>query len=165
MKKILAILLVTLTFIGCSSDSNETVVHKLVVNQSLKSLKLSDQNGNIKSISPDTKKIVFAFSKDIGHKCNKFFTAQPDSYFKDNKIQFIADISSAPSLIKKMFVLPGLKDFKHTVLVMDNRKLSAEYKPSAKYDDKIVVADIKNQIITSIKYFNSTDELKKYIGN
>ena len=62
----------------------------------------------------------------------------PKSYLADNKVQFVADISAAPSLIKSMFILPGLKEFKHTVLIIDDEHVSASYKPT-KYNDQIVI--------------------------
>jgi len=163
MKQILTALLIALFFIGCNSDSSENVQSKLIVTHNLSSLKLNDQNGKTQIIKPDTKKIVFAFSKDVGHNCNEFFATKPETYLEENKVQFIADISSAPSLIRSMFIMPGLKEFKHTVLIIDDEKISAEYKPATN-NEKIVVADIKNQTITNLTYLDSVDELQKYIA-
>ncbi|MEA1955599.1 MAG: hypothetical protein U9N02_03795 [Campylobacterota bacterium] len=166
MKKIITALLTALLFIGCSSKSetNEAIESKLVLKQSLESLKINDQHGKATPINADTKKVIFAFSKDVGHNCNEFFATKSESYLTDNKIQFVADVSGAPSLIRNMFIMPGLKDFKHTVLVIDDEQISANYKPAIN-NERIIVAYIENKIITNIKYLNSTEELEEEIAN
>ena len=166
MKKIITALLTALLFIGCSSNSktNEAIESKLVVNQSLESLKLNDQHGKATPIKADTKKVIFAFSKDVGHQCNEFFATKPASYLADNKVQFVADISAAPSLIRSMFIMPGLKDLKYSILIIDDKNISASYKPE-KNNEKIIVVSLKNKIITNIKYLDSNKELEKEIAN
>ena len=159
MKKLVLALLTALLFIGCGSQPVEATETKLVVDKNLSDLSLKDQNGNLHSIDKDTKKVVFAFSKNVGHSCNKFFATKGESYLKDNKIQFVADLSKAPSIIRSMFILPGLKDFKHIVLIIDDEKVSANYKP-AEHADKIVVVNLNNQKITSIKYLDSIEDLE-----
>ncbi len=159
MKKLVLALLTALLFIGCGSQPVEATETKLVVDKNLSDLSLKDQNGNLHSIDKDTKKVVFAFSKDVGHSCNEFFATKGESYLKDNKIQFVADLSKAPSIIRSMFILPGLKDFKHIVLIIDDEKVSANYKP-AENADKIVVVNLNNQKIISIKYLDSIEDLE-----
>ncbi len=110
----------------------------------------------------DTKKIIFAFSKDIAHICNDYFVTQTPTYLSENNTQFVADVSAAPSLIRSMFILPGLKDFKHTVLLLDDKKVAAPYRSQMDVD-KIVVAYIDNKAITKIVTISSEDELKKVI--
>jgi hypothetical protein len=162
--KILASILTALLFLGCSSKAteDENIVPRVVVNYSLESLKLNDQNGKPHTISADTKTVVFAFSKDVGHTCNNFFATKADSYLSDNNTMFIADVSGAPSLIRSMFIMPGLKDFKHTVLVIDDKALAASYKAGLNTEN-IIVVSVNNKIITAINGVSTTDELAKNI--
>lgn len=163
MKKILLAALSALLFLGCSSNAtSENVKPALVVQQSLESLKLSDQFEASHELSPETQKIVFAFSKDIGHTCNEFLATKSEMYLQEHKTFFVADVSSAPSLIRSMFILPGLKDFKHTVLVLEDKDLSASYKAGME-SEKIVVVFVENKIITDIQTFNTTEELQAAI--
>jgi hypothetical protein len=161
--KIITALLTALLFIGCTSKATDTDIEpKLVVQQSLETLKLNDQNGNPHAITSNTKKVIFAFSKDVGHKCNDFFATKPATYLADNNTLFVADISSAPSLIRSMFIMPGLKDFKHIVLVLDDKNVANGYK--AKQDiEKIVVVSVNNKTITDIKNITSIDALAQEI--
>lgn len=164
MKKFILAALSALFFLGCSSNAtNENVKPALVLNQSIESLQLSDQNEVAQPIAADTKKIIFAFSKDIGHTCNDFFATKEANYLTDNKVVFVADVSSAPSLIRSMFILPGLKDFKHSVLVMDDKTVSAAYKAGME-SEKIVVVSLENKIITEIKALTTTAELEAEIA-
>ncbi len=159
MKKIIVGILTALVFLGCSSDKPQTDVEpQLVVEKSLGDLKLNDQFGKEQTLDADTKTVIFAFSKDVGHTCNDFFATKNESYLKDHKAVFVADVSGAPSLIRSMFILPGLKDFKHTILVIDDAETSAKYKP-AHNSEKIVVVDLDNKKITDIKFLNSPEEL------
>ena len=164
MKKIVLGLLVSLLFIGCSSDNSEAknVEPSLVVSKSLSSLSLNDQFEKVQTIQADTKKVIFAFSKDMAHICNDYFVTQTPTYLNDNNTQFVADVSSAPSLIRSMFILPGLKDFKHTVILLDNKDIAAPFKAGVDVE-KIVVVYLDNKSITSIKTISTEAELKQVI--
>ncbi|MDQ7068870.1 MAG: hypothetical protein Q9M40_13395 [Sulfurimonas sp.] len=41
-----------------------------------------------------------------------FSITKEANYLQKHHTQFIGDVSSAPSIIRKLFILPGLKDFK-----------------------------------------------------
>lgn len=159
MKKILLVLVVALSFIGCSEEKI-TIEPQIVVGKSLESLKLKDQFGQVKSINADTKKVIFAFSKDMGHLSNEFFHTKEPTFLADHNTIFIADVSGAPSFIRSMFIMPGLKDFKHTVLVIDDESVASSYKNKGK-EEQIMVVFVDNFIIKSIKYISSEAELAK----
>ncbi|WP_415397636.1 hypothetical protein [Sulfurimonas sp. CS5] len=164
MKKIIVGLMVALVFLGCSSkDVDEQVVEpKLVVGKSLSDMALNDQFEKAQVLDASTKKVIFAFSKDIAHICNNYFVTQSPTYLSENNTQFVADVSAAPSLIRSMFILPGLKDFKHTVLLLDDKKVAAPYRANMNLE-KIVVAYIDDKSITKIITISSEDELRKVI--
>ena len=152
-------LILSLLFLGCSSNETTTQAEaKLVVKKSLQGLSLKDQNEKTHTLSADTKTVIFAFSKDIGHACNNFFETKPDNYLDENKALFIADVSSAPSLIRSMFIMPGLKDFKHTVLIIDDKTVSANYKAGMNLE-KIIIVKLDNSTITSIETVDTAEEM------
>ncbi|DAB29120.1 MAG TPA: hypothetical protein CFH84_11205 [Sulfurimonas sp. UBA12504] len=160
MKKILLAALSALFFLGCSSNATpETVKPALVVQQSLESIKLNDQFEVSHELDAQTQKVIFAFSKDIGHACNEFLATKAPEYLQENKTIFVADVSGAPSLIRSMFILPGLKDFKHTVWVLQDKDIAATYKAGVE-SDKIVLVSLQNKIITDIQTFTTTQELE-----
>ncbi|MEA3228521.1 MAG: hypothetical protein U9P38_05535 [Campylobacterota bacterium] len=159
MKKIILGIVTLLVFVGCSSkEVNENIVPKLVVGKSLDGVTLNDQFEKVHKIDGETKTVIFAFSKDSAHTCNDYFVTKPVNYLSDNKTQFIADVSSAPSLIRSMFIMPGLKDFKHTVLILDDKTVASEFRADMD-TQKIVVVLVENHKVQTIKTITTQDEL------
>lgn len=164
MKNIIIAFLTAAVFLGCNSKetATEAVVPKLVVEQSLADLTLSDQHEKPYTLAADTKTLIFAFSKDVGHTCNDFFATKDENYLNAHKAVFVADVSSAPSLIRSMFIMPGLKDFKHTVLVIDDKSVANGYK-AGQDSTKIIVVSLEDKKITAINTVSSTEELTSKI--
>ena len=159
MKKAVLGLITALLFLGCSSkEVTENVTPKLVIGKSLDNVSLNDQFDKVHTINADTKTIIFAFSKDAAHICNDYFVTKQEIYLKEHKAQFIADVSAAPSLIRTMFIMPGLKDFKHTVLVLDNKKIASEFRADMD-TQKIVIVSIENYKVTDIKTISTKEAL------
>jgi len=150
--------------IGCSSSDATSVnaVPTLVVGKSLKSLELNDQHEKAHKLAADTATVIFAFSKDGAHTCNDYLQTKDASYLADNNAAFIADVSAAPSFIRAMFIMPGLKDFKHTVLVLDDETIAAPFRAGMD-TEKIVVVNLENGTITDIQTITTQVELIKVI--
>ncbi len=167
MKKILLALIVAFAFIGCSSKSdenaNKNVEAKLVVGKSLSDLKLNDQNEKPQTVEADTKVIFFSFSKPTGHACNDFLEKKPANYLAEHKALYVADVSAAPSLIKKMFILPDLKDLKFPILLINDDALSAAYSKGMN-KEKIVVVLLDNGTITKIENLKDTKALENFFS-
>lgn len=164
MKKVILGLLASFMLVGCSGNDEKlaSVEAKLVVQKSLAGLTLNDQHGKAHTLSSDTKSVIFAFSKDMGHLCNDFFVTKDVEYLANNKAVFVADVSSAPSIIRSMFIMPGLQDFDHRVLVLDDENTAQSYKTGVDAL-KIVVVNLENNIITNITAANTINELRAQI--
>ncbi len=164
MFKILSAALIALFLVACSSKSEDLshVNAKLVVGKSLANLTFNDQFGKPHTLPSDTKKVIFAFSKDAAHTCNDFFVTQKPSYLSDYKTVFIADVSAAPSFIRSMFIMPGLKDYRHIVLILDNKAEAAPFRKDVN-TEKIVVVYLDKGKITAIKTLNTAKELQATI--
>ena len=162
MKKIILAFLIAVAFIGCNSDSttDKNIEPKLVVDKQLDKLLLKDQFDKEHPINKDTYRLVFAFSKDAAHTCNDFFNTKGPNYLQEHHSQFIADVSAAPSLIRTLFILPGLKDFKHTVLLLDSKEQAAPFRKGMDVE-KIAIVYIVNKRITKIKEITTQEELRK----
>jgi hypothetical protein len=167
MKSIITGLILSVIFLGCSSKATEdkNIVPKLVVGKTLSSITLNDQFGKSHTLSPDTYKIVFVFAKDSAHVCNDFFKTQKPTYLKEHHTVFIADVSAAPSLIRSMFIMPGLKDLKHTVLLIEDKNVAAPYKKGLDINKIAVVYILNKEIkeIKEIKSISTAKELQKII--
>ena len=164
MKNILIGILATFLLLGCSSksDENKNIKPKLVVGKSLADLNLKDQFGKQHTLNADTYKVIFAFDKKPAHTCNDFFNTQKPTYLQEHHVQFVADVSAAPSLIRSLFIMPGLKDFKHTVLLLDDKKNATPYRKGVD-TTKVVVVTLLNKKITDIKTIGTKKELQKTV--
>ncbi|HBQ45002.1 MAG TPA: hypothetical protein DD716_05065 [Thiomicrospira sp.] len=161
MKGIFTIVLLSVLLIGCSDKTvEENVEPKLVVGMSLEGLNLNDQFGEPRVISEDTKRIIFAFGKDTSHAINDYLLTQSKTYLEDYKVVFIADVSSAPSLIKTIFIMPGLKKLEHKVLVIEDSVVAAPYRKGVS-EDMVVVVSVKDRKITEVKQVVPTPEAIK----
>lgn len=158
MKSIFAIVLLSVLLTGCSDKAvEENVESKFVIGMSLEGLNLNDQFGDPRVISEDTKRIVFAFGKDTSHAINDYLITQTKSYLEDYKVVFIADVSSAPALIKTIFIMPGLKKLEHKVLVIEDSVVAAPYRKGVS-EDMVVVVSVKDRKITGFKKVVPTPE-------
>jgi len=162
IRNVMVGLLVSAAFLGCESKEVEVNPHdlepKIVLTQSTKDFVIKDQHDVEQKITADTKTLVFAFNDEPGHMCNDFFATQEETYLKDNNTIFIADISGAPSIIRSMFIMPGLKDFKHTVLVIDDKNVATGFRSGLELAN-IVIVSLENNIITKISTVATTEEL------
>ncbi len=160
MKNVLLAMLLSLSFIACSDEVTTPVESKIIVGQSLAPMTLNDQFEKPHTVSKEITKIIFAFSKDMGHMSNEFFEKQTPTYLQDHNAVFVADVSGAPSLIRSMFIMPGLKDFKHTVLVIEDKGVAASYRIDA-HKEEIMILDVENLVIKNISYVKTEEGLAK----
>lgn len=162
MIKIVTAFIMAFMFIGCSSSEVDakSVKPKLVVGQTLQHLGLKDQFEKSHKITEDTKMVLLAFSKDGAHICNDYFASQKENFLELHHTFFIADVSVAPSLIRSMFIMPGLKDFKHKVMILDTKEIAQAYR--AGFNDKdIVVVHLDHYKIKDITTLTTKEELIK----
>lgn len=159
MTKILIGFFTALLFIGCSSQAVEKDIEaQLVIGKNLQGMQLNDQHEKMHTLPADTKTLIFAFSKDGAHMCNDFFVTKSPTYLEDNNAVFVADVSAAPSLIRSMFIMPGLKDFKHTVLVLEDKVIAANYRANMDIE-KVIIVNLENTTVTMVSSVNGETEL------
>ena len=164
MKFFSLLLLGVLFFSGCSDNKalQEKATAKLVKGNSLASFALKDQHGKLEKLPQDTKFVIFSFAKPTGHICNKFLESKPANYLAQHHAVYVADVSPAPSLIKKMFILPDLKKLPFPIILINNDQLSAEYSKGMD-KESIVVVVLDNLKITEIKNLHSKEELESLL--
>jgi uncharacterized lipoprotein NlpE involved in copper resistance len=163
MKKIIIALTMTLLFMGCNNNSAalQSTPAKLVVGQSLQGMQLKDQHGKIETISPKTTLLFFSFSKSVGHMCNEFLEKKPADFLEKHHTLYVADVSPAPTIIKKIFILPDLKDLPFKILLINDDTLSAAYSKGMN-KESIVVVHLKDGTITKIENLDSKEALEKF---
>lgn len=155
---IVAVSLATLLLVGCGEKPSDVKVEPILqIGNSLEFFALNDQFGKEYQLSSDTKKIIFAFEQKPAHSVNDYLVTKPASYLVDNNTVFVADVSAAPALIRNMFIMPGLKDFEHSVLIFEDSYSAAPFRYGVG-EDSIVVVLLDNKEIINVENIIPTKE-------
>ena len=129
----------------------------LDINDSLPIITLNDQFGNSHTIDKNVSKIIISFDKKSSVLANKFISLKKDSahYLSENNMAFIANISAMPSLITKLFAMPKMKKYKHTILLIDDDK-NDMFLTKKRH---ISIYHIENAKVKNITYVKDLEEL------
>jgi len=129
------------------------------VGKPMKKFDLKDQFDKSHKLTNDTKKVIYVSSKPSAHKTKEFFATKDKDYLSKRDILFVADVTAMPSFIK-FFVLP-ITGYDYPIVMLDNDKLSKEYKPTEDNNaEKIMVISLKNGIVEEINYFDNIKDLQ-----
>lgn len=104
--------------------------------------------------------IVVSFEKDTGAQLNEFLSKQTPDFLQQHKAVFIANISGMPSIITKMFALPKMRNYKHSILLIYDES-DVRFKSQ---EGKSTVYKLKDGIIQSIEFITQ-DDLKTIFSN
>ena len=158
----------SLLFAGCSDKSKNTnVIEKaefkdIKIGNKLADFTIANQFDKKFSLTNDTKKVIFAAKKDMGHIIKKYLANKPNDYLEKRDIIFIADISSMPTIIFNMFALSDMQSANYSMLLIKKEQNAKRFLNEAK-KDYIMILSLKNKKITDIKYVNNQNDLKKEI--
>lgn len=128
------------------------------LNKNINSFSLVDQFDRVHTIHSDIKTILVSFEKGTGADVNKFLAGKNPDFLQKNNAVFIANISGMPSFITKMFALPKMKKYKHSILLIydesDKRFLQKE--------EKTTLYRLENGVIKNISYIEEKDLAKVF---
>lgn len=133
----------------------------LKVNSKLE-LKLPDQFDKSVSLTNETKKLIFAFSKNTGHITREFFGKQSKDFLSSKKALLVADISKMPVFIRNTFAMPDLKKSPYHILLIYDEKLAKEFEKGID-KDKVIVVELNNKKVTKVNYASNTKELEELL--
>ncbi|WP_419766365.1 MAG: hypothetical protein ACNI28_06300 [Arcobacter sp.] len=123
------------------------------LNQDIGSFSLPNQFDEKQTIDNSIEMIIVSFEKGTGKDINQFLSTKDKDFLKNHHAAFIANISGMPSIITKMFALPKMRDYKHSILLIyeedDKRFISKE--------EKSTLYRLENGVIKSISYITKKD--------
>jgi Na+(H+)/acetate symporter ActP len=126
------------------------------VNQNIGTFSLPNQFDEKQTIDSSITTILVSFEKGTGKDVNQFLASKDKDFLKNHHAVFIANISGMPSIITRMFALPKMRDYKHSVLLI----YDDEDKRFVSKDEKTTVYKIENGVIKSISFITK-DDLEK----
>lgn len=118
---------------------------------------LPNQNDKIYSLQDDTKKVIFVFSKGMGHIVKNYLSNQPQEFLPSKNMLFVADISPMPVAIRNLVAMPDLQKSKYSVLLMFSPDQAKVFLDESKKDNIIIVTLDKKQI-TNVVYATNEKE-------
>jgi hypothetical protein len=116
---------------------------------------LPDQNGNRHTLR-DTTLVLFAPDKAAGELAHEVLRYSNNTEMAAKNIVFISDISRMPSLIRRMFALPAMRDYPYRVLLGYEEEETAMLPRQA---GKVTVLRIHSGEITQIEFADSPASL------
>lgn len=126
-------------------------------NGKLNHFSLPDQFNKMHTVSDDTQTLIVSFEKDTGKMVNEFLASKEADFLQKHHAVFIANISGMPSIITKLFALPKMQDYKHTILLIydenDKRFLQK--------DELSTVYKIENGVVKDIQFVKDKKDLEK----
>ncbi len=120
--------------------------------------KLPDQFDKAHSSSNDTKKLIFAFTKETGHIVREFMHSQKESFLGNKHSAIIADVSAMPTVIRNTFALPDLRESKYPMLLIYDKNMAKVLK-NGQEKSKVIVMTLDNSKVIKIEHAMNIKEL------
>jgi len=137
------------------------VAGSLKVNDKFTSFSLPDQFDRIHTIKQNISKIIVTFESDSLKLINDFLIRQNYGFLHDHHTVLISDISNKPSIITKMFILPKMKDYKHTILLIYDDK----GENFLKQNHKSTIYDLEDGLVKNISYISTQKQLEEIFNH
>ncbi len=123
---------------------------------------LPDQFNKSHKLSTTTQKLVFAFTKDMGHEVKAFMDTQPASLLTEKHAMILLDVSPMPTVILNTFAIPDLKKSSYSTLLIYDKEMAKQLKEGLKAD-QIAVLTLDGKKVVKITYASSKEALGKLL--
>jgi hypothetical protein len=150
MKKVLLLLVISLSVWAASYKVGQTVP----------TLDFSDQFGKRVVLKEMPQTVILAYEKGTSAVVNDFLKTQDGTYLQKYDAVYVADISGMPSFVTEVFALPKMRKFAYSVLLIRDEEQGHKF-PSE--EGKVTVMKSKGNMVTSITYVTTSEQLKAAI--
>ena len=109
-----------------------------------------------KSVVPaaQTHYIVFAAEKKVSLAVTKIFRKRGAKFLRDHRIQYLVDISRAPSLVVRFVVIPKMKKYPFNIIMITRKHLA---KSIDRRRGKVTLIELKNKQIRRMSFVNPSN--------
>ncbi|AYJ79712.1 hypothetical protein AN286_05980 [Aliarcobacter cryaerophilus ATCC 43158] len=149
IKKVLLLVIIT----------NFMFAGNLKLGAKVNNFSLVDQFDEIHTITSDIETIIVTFQKETLMMVNDFLSSKSSLFLKEHHAIFINNLSSTPTIITKMFIIPKLRDYKYSILLIYDESNTR----FAKQNDKITTYSFENGVVKDIKFISSANELSNLL--
>ena len=146
MKKNIFLILMFTTYLFSDSFNVEDRMFKF---------SLPNQFDKMETVDKTITTIIVSFEKGTGADINEYLASKEFDFLQKHNATFIANISEMPAFVTKMFAMPKMQSYKHSILLIyskvDKRFLQKE--------GKSTVYRLKNGVVQSVTYVESDEEI------
>ena len=120
---------------------------------------LPDQFDKPQTLSADTQKLIFVFTKATGHIFRSWmaFHDQAD-YLNRHKLAAVADVSGMPTVILNTFAMPDFRKSQYSLELIYDKQMAAKLKEGQQVD-KVIVMTLDHGKVTKVEHAGSVEEL------
>jgi len=97
-----------------------TLFGSFKVGQELPPIELFNQFKQLITLEKEDRLLIMAFEKELSVMINNYLKKEPKSFLDTHHAKYISDISTMPSFITSMFVLPKMKKYPFSVMLIKN---------------------------------------------
>ncbi len=119
---------------------------------------LPDQFGRDHLVEDMPRVMILAFDKGTGEMVNQYLTRQEKGYLPNQDALFIADIARMPMLVARLFALPKMRKYQHTILLAYDEAFQEGF--PRKKDHATVIHFGRTQAIEAITFVQDDRELE-----
>ena len=123
---------------------------------------LPDQFDKSHELGADTKKLIFAFTKDTGHIIKTFMLGKPAGFLESKSAVIVADISGMPTIIRNAFALPDLKKSNYDMVLIYDKQIATQIK-TGQDASKVIVMSLDNKQVTKVEKASNPSELTELL--
>ena len=123
-------------------------------------LSLPNQYGKTVTTATDTRVILYVPDKKASNILREFLDSKGSDYVPRQKMAVISDLSNAPSFVRTLFILPGLKAYAYDMLIIEEEFSPVIFESEL---EKVSVIAVDNGIQKSVQKAASKEELETMI--
>ncbi len=132
----------------------------LRVGDSLNQSEFADQNGTLQTLY-GSQELLIAWDQETTALANQYFDSNA-TLIINKKISLLIDLSQAPKGILSLFVLPSIREYKHTVLLSYDERYSSILPHKEGYLTLLSLDDFK---IANVVFINEKKSLVEHLSD
>jgi len=126
-------------------------------------LTLPDQFDKPQTLSDETRKLIFVFTKETGHTFKAFMADKPDGFLAQRHIVAVGDISGMPTVIVNTFAMPDFRKSHYSILLIYDKAMAARLKEGQAID-QVIVMTLQHKKVIRIEHAKTVADLARLLG-
>ena len=142
----------------------QTLAAPLTAGSALPTLSLKDQHDKPVAIASDTRWVLFSGEKSVSDMVGTVLSAEPAGVMGRLHLIYVADISSMPALVTRMFALPKLRDLPYSIALVREAAERAQVADLPRPPGAATLLRLENGRIVQISAVPSAADLRTKLG-